>query len=275
MEQPKSVNDGLLNRLLTLCVVKLIRKRIIQRKVKHPGVMFISKYCIKSSAFTRLAEANTMQFVSENTTIPVPKIICAFEHAGRTYIVMERIDGQMLAQGWFKRSETSKARILEQLRLMMLQLRSIAPPQDTGMANVNGGPVYDQRFPTHSYWGPFKTLQDFHRELRSGIEVDHIDDSSLAAQLRPLIEFHNQPWSAPVFTHGDLSSLNILARGDDVVGIIDWETAGWMPPYWEYTSAWHVNPQNMFWQEEVGKFLTPLPHELEMEKIRRRYFGDY
>lgn len=36
-----------------------------------------------------------------------------------------------------------------------------------------------------------------------------------------------------VFTHGDLSSLNILARVDDIVGIIDWETAGWYPSYWE------------------------------------------
>jgi len=34
-----------------------------------------------------------------------------------------------------------------------------------------------------------------------------------------------------VFTHGDLSSLNVLVRGDQIVGIIDWETAGWYPSY--------------------------------------------
>lgn len=59
------------------------------------------------------------------------------------------------------------------------------------------------------------------------------------------------------------------------MGIIDWEIAGWMPPYWEYTSAWHVNPQNMFWQDEVDKFITPHPRELEMEIIRRKYYGDF
>ena len=37
-----------------------------------------------------------------------------------------------------------------------------------------------------------------------------------------------------VFTHGDLSSFNIVARVDGIVGIIDWETAGWYPSYWEY-----------------------------------------
>jgi len=33
------------------------------------------------------------------------------------------------------------------------------------------------------------------------------------------------------FTHGDLSSLSILARGDEVVAIVDWEIAGWCPSY--------------------------------------------
>ncbi|KAK9418737.1 putative Kinase-like domain-containing protein [Seiridium unicorne] len=215
-----------------------------------------------------------MQFVSENTSIPVPKVLCAFEHAGRTYIVMERVSGQSLAQGWVGRSKASKAHIHEQLRSIVLQLRSITPPKNIGVANVYGGPVYDQRFPNQSSWGPFKTIQDFHRELRNGIEIEHIQDPSSAADLRELIGFHNQPGKKPVFTHGDLSSLNILARGDEIVGIIDWETAGWMPPYWEYTSAWNVNPQNRFCQEEVGNYLTPMTHELEMEKIRQGYFGD-
>ncbi|KAM0812621.1 putative Kinase-like domain-containing protein [Seiridium cardinale] len=273
--EPKSFNDGFLSRFLTLGAFKLGSKGYIQRKTNRSGhVIFVSKYCIKSSPFTTLAEANTMQFVSTNTSIPVPKVFCAFEHAGRTYIVMERVSGQSLAQGWLGRSKTSKARIHEQLRSIVLQLRSITPPKNIGVANAYGGPVYDQRFPKQSSWGPFKTIQDFHRELRNGVEIEHLQDPSLAADLRQLIEFHNQPRTRPVFTHGDLSSLNILARGDEIVGIIDWETAGWMPPYWEYTSAWNVNPQNRFWQEEVGNYLTPMTHELEMEKIRQRYFGD-
>ncbi|ORY63147.1 uncharacterized protein BCR38DRAFT_466573 [Pseudomassariella vexata] len=64
-----------------------------------------------------------------------------------------------------------------------------------------------------------------------------------------------------------------LANGTDT-DIVDWETAGWFLPYWEYTCcAWHVNPYNTFWQEEVGKFVAPMPHELRMEGIRRKYFG--
>jgi hypothetical protein len=244
---------------------------LLQRRANRSGhVVFVSKYCIKSTPFTTMAEANTMQFVSNNTPIPVPRVICAFEHAGQAYIVRERISGQNLAQGWAGRSEASKARFYEQLRSIVLQLRSIAPLKNMGVANVNGGPVYDQQFPKQSSWGPFKTIQDFRREL---IEVEHLQDPSLAAGLCGLIDFHNQSWAGPVPTHGDLSSLDILARGDERVGIVAWETAGWMPLYWEYTSAWNVNPQNKFWQE-VDNYLTPMTHELEMKKIRHRYFGD-
>jgi len=132
--------------------------------------------------------------------------------------------------------------------------------------------VYDQRLPAKSFWGSFLTIHDFHKELRTGNEMGEFNEFQFSnlPGLPELIAFQRQPWPRPFFTHGDLSSLNILARGDGVVAITDWETSGWMPSYWEYMSAWHVNPQNMFWQEEVDKFVTPLPHELEMEIVRRK-----
>ncbi len=89
-----------------------------------------------------------------------------------------------------------------------------------------------------------------------------------------LIALQDRAWPPTVFTHGDLSSLNILVRGDKIVGIIDWERAGWYPSYWEYTTASQVNPMNYFWREEIDKFLDPMHKELEMEKIRQKYFGD-
>ncbi|KAI5455828.1 hypothetical protein BGZ63DRAFT_340010, partial [Mariannaea sp. PMI_226] len=76
-----------------------------------------------------------------------------------------------------------------------------------------------------------------------------------------------------VLTHGDLSSLNILVRGDEVVGVVEWETAGWFPSYWEYTCAENVNPLNTFYADEVDRFLTPMPNELKMENIKRKDSG--
>jgi aminoglycoside phosphotransferase len=92
--------------------------------------------------------------------------------------------------------------------------------------------------------------------------------------MRKIAAFHESVTHPPVLTHGDLSSFNILLRDNKVVGIIDWETAGWLPYYWEYTTAWHANPQNLFWQKEVDKFLDPQEIELGIEKLRRLYFGE-
>ena len=34
-------------------------------------------------------------------------------------------------------------------------------------------------------------------------------------------------WLAPVFTHGGLNPFNIMIRGGQVVGIVEWEFADW------------------------------------------------
>ncbi|ATY61091.1 kinase-like domain [Cordyceps militaris] len=269
------INDGFIVRWAVIILYQLFSIRWFLRLFPRAGpVIFLSsRICVKSSPFTSLAEASAMRLVAKHTTVPVPKVYSAFEHKGCVFIVMERIDGVMLARGWLRRTPESRNRILESIRSMILQIRQIPAPGH-GVSNVDGGPIYDGRLPGPNFWGPFQTIHDFHRELRGGVDEPAYDGTAIP-EFGPLIDFHNQQWSSPIFTHGDLSSLNILARGDEVVGIIDWETAGWMPPYWEYTSAWHVNPQNQFWQQEVDRFLEPLPEALAMETIRRKYNNDY
>lgn len=83
--------------------------------------------------------------------------------------------------------------------------------------------------------------------------------------LRELFAFYQQAEEKVVLTHSDLSSLNIIVRDDEVVGIVDWE----------YTTAKYVNHNNAFWAEPVDHFIPPMPKEWKMESIRRRYFGDF
>ncbi|KAL4920393.1 kinase-like protein [Aspergillus aurantiobrunneus] len=208
-------------------------------------VMLTSSLCVKYGRRVHLSEASTMRFIAQNTSIPVPRVCCAL------YIVMARIQGEIIGSSWARRSEQSKAKLLSQLKNMVAKMREIKPPEGTRVASVGGG-----------------TVQDFHRHLRGGMEFD----VTLDADVRDLMQQQNRSWPL-VFTHGDLSSLNILARGE-IVGIIDWETAGWYPSYWEYTSAHQVNPQNSFRADEVDKFIQPMPEELEMERARQKHFGD-
>ncbi|KAI3326109.1 kinase-like protein [Xylariaceae sp. AK1471] len=271
----KPINDGIMARVLTILAVKIVTRKYLQRFWQHQdGVLFVSKFCIKAGPFTTLAEAQVMQFVANHTSIPVPKIYCAFTYRGQSYIVMERIDGKPARLDWGSRSEESKGRILSQLKDITQQLRNLTPPNGHGVTNIVGGPIYDCRLPKRSLWGPFSTTDDFHKELRNGIDLEADPSSCVPSDLLDLLAFYKQPFPKTALTHGDLSSLNILVKGDNVVAIIDWETAGWFPSYWEYVCAWNVNPQNEFWRQEVDEFLTPMPYELRMDCIRRKYFGD-
>jgi thiamine kinase-like enzyme len=92
--------------------------------------------------------------------------------------------------------------------------------------------------------------------------------------IKAIVEKQDGPWPPPVFTHGDLNPTNILVRGDQVVGIIDWEFAGWYPCYWEYTSAWQAHYTRQGWEKSILKFLDSHPKALEMEITRQIWWGD-
>jgi len=268
--QSQPINATALRRYLTLLAVKLARRF---QKRPNACVLFLSKKLfVKCGTQVNLGEASAMQFVAKHTSIPVPRVYCAFKHKNQSYIVMERIRGEPLADGWYGRSKESREKILAQLKNMIEEMRRIMPPDGIGVANVDGGPLYDLRLPGPSgHFGPFRTIQDFHRHLRGGQEAHPKHLPEISELISKQNEFGSPP---PVFTHGDLNSANILASGDKVVGIVDWETSGWYPCYWEYTTAWNVNPRNEIWRGEVDKFIQPYPKELEMEKIRLKYFGD-
>lgn len=83
-------------RSLTITAVKLCKRW----RVHHGSVLFLSKkLCIKYGYFIHLSEAAAIQFVARYASIPVPKVYCAFTRKARTYIVMERIQGETLGQG--------------------------------------------------------------------------------------------------------------------------------------------------------------------------------
>lgn len=79
-----------------------------------------------------------MRFISQKTSIPVPRVISAFTHCDQTYILMERIKGGMIGVGWIQRNEESKAKLLSKLRSMIQEMREIPAPEGTKIASVDG-----------------------------------------------------------------------------------------------------------------------------------------
>lgn len=257
-----------LQKHLLLTAIRLTRRF----RRRHGSVLMLTKdLCVKYGSRIDLLEAQSMIFIARYTSVPVPAVHFAFTHNKCTYILMQRIHGQPVGINWQRRSDASRVKILNSLKDVVLEMRELQTHVNIDViCSVNGGSLYDPRLPTISRrFGPFDSVQGFHDYLRNGLNT-HSDEG-----VAKLISMHSQGWDAPTFTHGDLSSLNILVRGDVIVGIIDWETAGWYPSYWEYTTACRTNPQNLFWRDEIDNFLEPYPDALTMEHLRQRYFGDY
>jgi len=109
-----------------------------------------------------------MLFIAKHTNIPVPRVYCAFTHKGRTYIVMERMRGQCLAQRWFDLAPEAKQKMFGQLKNMIDEMRNLLPRETGAISNVDGGALYDMRLPwdpsnANGRFGPFQSVQDFHR----------------------------------------------------------------------------------------------------------------
>jgi transposase-like protein len=56
-----------------------------------------------------------------------------------------------------------------------------------------------------------------------------------------------------VFAYGDLNMRNIMVENGKGTGIVDWETAGFYPSYWEYTKAHFVTKRHWRWLRVVNK----------------------
>ena len=271
-----SINNTVFRRLLTLVAL-----RTTARLYKRSGVCvpISGGLLVKSDAFVDLTEAATIRFIAERTTIPVPKVYCSFLHNGRAFIVIERIRGEPIANGWDERSEESKVHLVSRLRDIFRELRRLEPPNDAGVRSCVGGSLLDSRMPRPDHrFGPFETVQEFHSWLRAGLRTDGARDGGISEDdwrgIKAMAAKQDGPWPPPVFTHADVSPSNILVRGDDVVGIIDWEFSGWYPHYWEYTSAW-TGSHSSVWRDLLPRFLDAHPEELEMETTRQRFWGGH
>ena len=244
------------------------------------------RFAVKYGRTVSRLEAENLEFLSQSSDIPIPKYHGTLVEPGTgiIFIVTEYIDGQLLKDAWPSLSASEKQDVENQLRHFLQQLRQLGDPGYLG--SVGRGRLADGVFwqppaeVKQAVSGPFAD----EAELNDGImlRLAESEPESHLTLLRALISetLHGHK---TVFTHGDLQPKNILVQRILVAAndpfkiqimVIDWETAGWYPSYWEYTTACQVNPQNSFWINEIDKFISPMPEELSMERTRQKYFGD-
>lgn len=70
-------------------------------------------------------------------------------------------------------------------------------------------------------------------------------------------------------THGDLLPQNIMVEGSTITGIIDWETAGYYPEFWEYSRMHDVGLMTPGWARVLTRVFPGPRREKEIKAVYR------
>ncbi|RMD39713.1 hypothetical protein DV735_g5420, partial [Chaetothyriales sp. CBS 134920] len=173
-----------------------------------------------------LQEAKALAFIKQSgLNIPVPQVYFAGSCGDTKVIEMEMIEGETLEKIWDGLTEQERHGYALQLRQVVDQLHSL---EGSYIGSLEGGPAVDaRRF--RNYGGPFADETEFNKFLLSNTI------SKAPPIYRKMVEsILSDQTHRIVFTHGDLTPTNIMVKEGRIVGIIDWENAGWYPEYWEF-----------------------------------------
>lgn len=203
-------------------------------------------------------EAQTIHFIQKHTQIPLPRVILSVSGIWNHYMLMKHVDGELLQSKWKGLSREQRENVINQLRSIVEQLRSLPTPQPPAVSALNNKPCLDGRVAGNRTFGPFRTVAEFH---------DHLIDVSkfyMAEDDLQRIRSQMSDKYRIVFTHGDLAPRNIFLKGDKIVALIDWEHAGWYPEYWEYTKAKFCHNLNEVWDDAIQE-IVPQDYEREWQ----------
>lgn len=84
-------------------------------------------------------------------------------------ILIQKLKGQTLRQGWTQRPQESEDEILTSLASIVEQLRNIPIPSNSSVSNVVGRPIHDRRLPDGPFFGPFDSVHEFHAKISAGL----------------------------------------------------------------------------------------------------------
>ncbi|EXJ93673.1 hypothetical protein A1O1_02065 [Capronia coronata CBS 617.96] len=188
-----------------------------RRVFRHEGKV------VKYGQSVTVQEAQALSFIKNSSlSIPIPRAHWSGTCENVGVVEMGVIEGDGV---WRGLSKDEKHSYMQQLGEIVKQLRSL---EGTYIGSLQEGPAVDARRDRHQ-GGPFYSEAAFNEFLLSNAI------STMPQIYRKMIhDLLSAKTHKVVFTPGDLSSRNIMVKDGRIVGIIDWEYAGWYPEYWEF-----------------------------------------
>lgn len=209
---------------------------------------------LKWSDGTRVEEVLAMQ-VARAAGFPVPRVICYGEHPDTPHapvsILMTRVPGKELGQVYGTLSSEEKKSVLQEFKGYLEVMRGWPNPWGGNrICSLIGTAIRSVRVPNHVA-GPFESEEEFNEYLirpswSGGFSSDaaYHDALSLAKGMDKMAH-------RIVFAHGDLKPHNILVDEGRITGFLDWESAGWYPDYWDFTTPLRFTREDFWWYNFV------------------------
>lgn len=230
-----------------------------------PGVLV--KHCSDYDA-----EVRALQFVHGRLSVRTPRVL---QHApftnvvvdawhwkeGVWYFFMEECPGVPLNTVIEGMSSTELGHIADQLLVILDEMHSYT---STTLGAVTGGPYNNRNMPYP--WNPphaFPSIKEYLNYYRD-IFLEFCGP-----------EYVNELFSAfptegqVYLTHGDLLPHNILVDGSTITAILDWETAGYYPEFWEYCRMHDPGWMTPAWGRVLARIFPGPRREKEIRAVSR------
>ncbi|KAF1996162.1 kinase-like protein [Amniculicola lignicola CBS 123094] len=190
-----------------------------------------SKYILKErSTHPPTFEVRNIRFLRKQTTIPVPRVALEFNDNDRHFMVTERIPGNVLDTIWTTLLPAEKEKIAKQTVDYLFQLRQL---RSSRMQSLDEQPLYSAFLFLDGFGvphGPLCSDDELWADLVTVL-------SKLPEKVHLQLRGRMPPAEPYTFTHGDLNIGNIVVQDGNLAGILDWESSGYFPVWWEFTCA--------------------------------------
>ncbi|PCH40715.1 hypothetical protein WOLCODRAFT_136953 [Wolfiporia cocos MD-104 SS10] len=220
------------------------------------------------------AEVHALQFVHGRLSVRTPRVL---HHApfpntflepwdwqkGVWYFFMDECPGVRLDTVIHRMFPAELDHIADQLRILLKEMRSCT---STMPGSVTGGP-YDNRFMPHPWQPPhaFPSATEYlayYREIfLEFCGPEYVDELFGCFPNGPDVLIH--------LTHGDLLPRNILVDGSTITGVVDWETAGFYPEFWEYCQMHDPGWMIPEWARVLARMFLGPRREREIAAVSR------
>lgn len=200
------------------------------------------KFIKKGLNVNGILEAKNIAYISDNTSIPVPRVVNygIDPVTGEGYIEMEFIQGKTLKDKLSDMTPEEIDKISLQLNNILSQLTSISKNYIGSIDPEN----YRIDDPIITINSSIRNIEEFNEILLNNASNPMAMFSCIFRKML----FQNTHYKF-VLTHGDLLPRNIIVDNENNIKcILDWEVMGFYPEYWEFVKMGQCSWKSPWWE---------------------------